>query len=173
MNQSCDIRNIILESHNNSFGIWESTSKVLTKNTRPKKSSGSTWYSTSNTIWINSFLQIGVMDVITSPLLDVASISLFQYKWKAMHVIGSPTSLICDKKKPMILWQREHTKGLFYSQNNKIVWLTNMADTFFWEIPEMRKGLWAFFSRLCFSDADWLGKQALVTWTISWQTTYW
>ena len=37
--------------------------------------------------------------------------------------------------------QREHVKGLFfYSQNNKTVWLSNMADSF-----TRRKCLWAFF----------------------------
>ena len=51
---------------------------------------------------------------------------------------------------------------LFYSRNNKIAWSSNMADTF-WEIHEVRKGLWACFSWLCFSDADWL---TLVTWYI-------
>ena len=30
------------------------------------------------------------------------------------------------------------------SQNNKIVWLSNMADIY-WEIHEVRKGMWAFF----------------------------
>ena len=29
-----------------------------------------------------------------------------------------------------------------------------------WEIHEIRKGLWAFFSWLCFLGADWLGRQS-------------
>ena len=34
----------------------------------------------------------------------------------------------------------------------------------FWgEIYEVRKGLWALFFCLCVSDADWLGKQTLIT----------
>ena len=63
----------------------------------------------------------------------------------------------------------DHTEGiwkvyLFYSQNNKIVWLSNMADIFFLEIHEVRKGLWAFVSWLCFPYADWLSRQTRITW---------
>ena len=54
---------------------------------------------------------------------------------------------------------------LFYSQNNKILWLSNMADKFVWEIHEVRRGLWAW---LCFSGADWLGEQTLITWLELW-----
>ena len=37
------------------------------------------------------------------------------------------------------------------NQNNNIVWLSNMADKFLWEIHKVRKGLWAFFSSwFCF-----------------------
>ena len=36
---------------------------------------------------------------------------------------------------------------LFYSQNNKIVWLSNMANILVWEIQEVRKGLWSFYSK--------------------------
>ena len=39
-----------------------------------------------------------------------------------------------------------------------------MEDTFFWEIHKVHKGMWASFSWLCFSCADWLGKKTLVTW---------
>ena len=34
---------------------------------------------------------------------------------------------------------------LFYSQNNKIVWLSNMADTIFYKSQEVCKGMWALF----------------------------
>ena len=35
----------------------------------------------------------------------------------------------------------------------------------FWEIHEVRKDVCGlFFSWLCFSDADWLGRQTLITW---------
>ena len=34
---------------------------------------------------------------------------------------------------------------------------------FLLEIYEVRKGLWALFFCLCVSDADWLGKQTLIT----------
>ena len=42
-----------------------------------------------------------------------------------------------------------------------------MADKFiFWEIHEVRKGLWAFVFLDCVSlDADWPGRQTPVTWT--------
>ena len=51
---------------------------------------------------------------------------------------------------------------LFYSQNNKIVWLSNMADTFW----RNSRGAQRFvgFSWSCFSDADWLGWQTPITW---------
>ena len=46
---------------------------------------------------------------------------------------------------------------LFYSQNNKIVWLSNMADIFFLEIHQVHKGLWAFFLIVLFEC--WLAEQ--------------
>ena len=52
---------------------------------------------------------------------------------------------------------------LFYSRNNKIVRLSNMADTF-WEIHAVRKGLWAFFLIVLFGC--WLAAQTLITWYI-------
>ena len=48
---------------------------------------------------------------------------------------------------------------LFYSQNNKIVWLSNVADIF-GKMYEVRKGLWDFLIVL----SDWLGRQTLITW---------
>ena len=39
-----------------------------------------------------------------------------------------------------------------------------MADTFVWEMHQVRKGLWALFSWLCFTCADWLGRQTPITW---------
>ena len=35
--------------------------------------------------------------------------------------------------------QREHVKGLFimYSQNNKVVWLSNMVETFVYQIHKV------------------------------------
>ena len=47
---------------------------------------------------------------------------------------------------------------LFCSQNNKICWLANITDMLVWEIHEVRKGLWAFFSILYFGC--WLAEQA-------------
>ena len=35
------------------------------------------------------------------------------------------------------------------------------------EIHEVRKGIWAFIFRLCFSDADWLARQISITWRVS------
>ena len=37
----------------------------------------------------------------------------------------------------------------------------------FGKIHEIRKGLWAFFSLLCFSDADWLSRQTPITWLLT------
>ena len=58
---------------------------------------------------------------------------------------------ITRTKHKMQIKQWEHVKGLVirYSQNNKILWLSNMADTFFLEVREV---------------ADWLGRQSLITW---------
>ena len=51
----------------------------------------------------------------------------------------------------------------FYSQNNKIVWLSNMADTFFvWNSRGAQRFV-GFFSWLRLSDADWLGGLTLIT----------
>ena len=61
-------------------------------------------------------------------------------------------------KQPMILCARSTLKSseqrlssesmwkvcLFYSQHNKILWLSKMADTFVREIHQVRKGLWDF-----------------------------
>ena len=46
-----------------------------------------------------------------------------------------------------------------------------MADTTVGEIHEVRKGLWAFLSWLCFSDADWLSSHTLITW--QWRRSGW
>ena len=37
----------------------------------------------------------------------------------------------------------------------------------FGEIHEVRKDIWAFISRLCFSDADWLARQTSIMWRVS------
>ena len=56
---------------------------------------------------------------------------------------------------------------LFYSHNNKIVWLSGIADTFnIWEILEVCKGLWAFFLLIVFFGTDWLGRQTPITWIV-------
>ena len=47
---------------------------------------------------------------------------------------------------------------LFCSQNNKIFWLANITHMLVWEIHEVRKGLWAFFSIVYFGC--WLAEQA-------------
>ena len=78
-----------------------------------------------------------------------------------------------DKKKPIICARnmsarsREHSTErsenmwkLVYSQNNRIVWLSNVA-----EIHEVRKGLWAFFSIVL--SGCWLAGQANpITWIL-------
>ena len=80
-------------------------------------------------------------------------------------------SLICGRliRKPMrtlyveIKWTEQETQikwkvCFFYSENNKILWSSNMADTFVWEIHEVRKGMWAFFFIVLFGC--WLAGQA-------------
>ena len=42
---------------------------------------------------------------------------------------------------------------------------TYMADTFFYEIHEARKGMWAI-SPIVISAADWLSKQTPITWGV-------
>ena len=73
----------------------------------------------------------------------------------AYHVIGSSDPVdvwVIKIKKPMILCasstsrsREQSTKRRSHSENVQCVWLSNMADTFFWENHEVRKGLWAFF----------------------------
>ena len=58
----------------------------------------------------------------------------------------------------MRIKQREHAKRfcLFYSHNNKV-------DTFWGEIQEVRKGLWAYISGLCLPDQSASEKQIPIT----------
>ena len=49
------------------------------------------------------------------------------------------------------------TVCLFYSQNNKIVWLSNMGDIVLEKFTRCAK-VCGSFSWLCLSDADWLGR---------------
>ena len=91
-----------------------------------------------------------------------------------------------DQEKPMILCARrtsrskwtESTKrrsrsegmrnlGSFYSQNNKIEWLSNIADTFLFEKCTGCAKVCGLFSWLCFMGADWLGRETLITWCSS------
>ena len=83
-------------------------------------------------------------------------------------------------KKPMILCarsasrsreqstkRRSHSENtrevcLFYSQNNKLLWLSNMSDTFFEKCTRCAK-VWGLFSWLYFSDPDWLDRQPPIT----------
>ena len=52
---------------------------------------------------------------------------------------------------------------LFYSQNNIIVWLSNMADTFLEKFTRYAK-VHGLFSWLHFSGADWLCRQMITWW---------
>ena len=85
-----------------------------------------------------------------------------------------PRWIVGKIKKPMILCARNTSYitwtgarntemrkvCLFYSQNNNILWLSNMANTWIWDIHAFRQRIWALFlAVLCFSDADWLGRQ--------------
>ena len=56
---------------------------------------------------------------------------------------------------------------LFYSQNNKIVWLSNMGRHIFLRNSWGAQRFVGFFSWLCFSVTDWLGRQ--IWWKIKWR----
>ena len=93
------------------------------------------------------------------------------YKFVASHTIGFPDLAdlwaVKIKKKPMILSARCTSRRsrcekmrkvcLFFSQNNKIVWLSNMADTFLEKFTRCAKGC-GFFSWCRFGC--WLVGQA-------------
>ena len=51
-----------------------------------------------------------------------------------------------------------------YSIVIKIVWLSNMADTFFEKFTWYAKACGLFSWSVCFADTDWLGRQTLITW---------
>ena len=94
------------------------------------------------------------------------------------HVIGFSDLVdlwVIKIKKPMILcafgtWRpstkyRSHSENmqkvcLFFSQNNEF-YDYQTWETFFLDIYDVRKGLWAFF----LDCADWLGRQTLITWS--------
>ena len=100
--------------------------------------------------------------------------------FKTHHMIGFSDLVdlwVIGTKKPMILCARSTSRSreqntkrrsssenmwkvcLFYSHNNKMVWLSNMAGTFVWKIHEVRKSMWAFFlSCLCFFGCCLSGK---------------
>ena len=61
--------------------------------------------------------------------------------------------------------QSKNTRKIcfFCSENNKIVRLSNMADTFWEKFTRYAKVCGLFFS-MCLSDADWLGRRTLITW---------
>ena len=56
--------------------------------------------------------------------------------------------ILCGRSTSRITWTERETQikqrkvCLFYSQSNKILWLSNTADTFGWKIHEVRKSLW-------------------------------
>ena len=62
-----------------------------------------------------------------------------------------------------ITWTEHETQ---ITQNNNIVWLSNMADMFWREVHVVAKVCGLFFSWLCFSDADWLGRQSPIMWLL-------
>ena len=52
---------------------------------------------------------------------------------------------------------------LFYSEDYKVLWLSNMADMFLEKFTKCTKDC-GVFSWLCFRDVDWLGIQSPITW---------
>ena len=121
------------------------------------------------------------MNLTTVPRIIFVTIEvrLFTYQ-PCDHILRTRWFVGNLDEKPMILCARSASRSseqstkhrsrsenmwkvyLFYSQNIKIVWLSNMSDTFY-EKFTVRKGLWAFFSGFFFSDADWLGRETAIT----------
>ena len=110
--------------------------------------------------------------------------SLLRHVWaRIIHVIWPCWFVGNQDKKPMILCARSTSRSrelstkcrsrsenvwkvcLVYSQNNKIFLIIKHDRHIFWEIHEVRRGMWAFFSLLCFSDADWLCRRNPISWT--------
>ena len=104
------------------------------------------------------------------------SCSLLLHLLSIWHLASGNEYLWDDKKTPMI--QRDQsreqsTKCRSRSENMwKVVFILSSkrqdfikhGRVFVWEIHQVRKGLWA--SWLCFSGADWLGRQTLITWLV-------
>ena len=104
-------------------------------------------------------------------------ISNYKY-WLSKRTVGFSDLValwVIKIKKPMILCARSTSRSReqkpkscgdnmrkvcsFYSHNNKIVWLSNMADMFVWDIHEVRKGLWAFILDCAFRVlSGWAGE---------------
>ena len=88
---------------------------------------------------------------------------------KSMRLSDLIYLIVSNKiEKPMILYTRSTSRSMNRAQNNKILWLSNMADTFFFErITRRAKVCGHFFLIVLFGC--WLAGQA-ITWVLYSQT---
>ena len=114
------------------------------------------------------------LEIVFQKCIEFQTFQLHDSDQCGSDFVASLTSM----KKPMILCARSTSRSreqitkrrsssdnmwkvcLVCSQNNKIVWLSNMADTFY----EVRKGLWAFFLDCAFRMLIGWTDKAPVTW---------
>ena len=124
----------------------------------------------------NRFVSAGLNGTVT--LWDAAD---HRVVWSVSLPVSSiPRDWIClvdlwviKIKKPMILCAHSTSRSSEQSMKWKrffkiLVKITRLYDyqtrqTHFGEIHEVRKGMWV--SWLCFSGADWLDRQTVITWT--------
>ena len=125
--------------------------------------------------WETDWLPLWVAELCFSLLLSYER--KFRKQQWAFHAIGFSdlvdlwvmTMILCarstSRSREQSTKRRSSSENMwkvcsFYSQNNK------HGRHIFWEIHEVRKVLWAFFSWLWYSDADWLGRQSPITWLL-------
>ena len=137
--------------------------------------------------WVNNVKPINSLPKYLLPGIPHATAFPLRLRWILIYAMGERIG-VSDRFdlrviRPMILCahstsrsREQSTKGrlknenmwkvcLFYSENKKILWVSNMADTFlFWEIHEGRQG-YGLFSWMCFLGDNWLGRQTPITWT--------
>ena len=94
---------------------------------------------------------------------------IFRSRWfvgnkKPTILCARSTSSKSERSKKCRSRSENIRKGcLFYSQNNKIVWISKIADKFIEKFTRCAK-VCGIFSWMCFLRADWLGRQTPITW---------
>ena len=87
---------------------------------------------------------------------------IFFFFWHSIRKIRSiffKTRYVFDGKMILdfFIWLSYFCPQRNATQNNKIFLIIKHGRHTCWEIHEVRKGIWAFSSWLCFSDTDWMG----------------